>query len=192
MIIIIDNYDSFTYNLVQYFGSINTNIEVYKNDNINIDEIKMKKPKGIVISPGPGRPENAGISINVVKKLGDQIPILGICLGLQVITLAFSGNVVYAGEVMHGKTSLIKHTGSLIFRDIPNEFIATRYHSLVALKSDFPNDLIVTSSTNSGLIMSLEHKKLPIFGVQFHPESILTEPGMKIVKNFLKIAYSNA
>ena len=192
MIIIIDNYDSFTYNLVQYFGSINTNIEVYKNDNISIDEIKMKKPKGIVISPGPGRPENAGISINVVKKLGDQIPILGICLGLQVITLAFSGNVAYAGEVMHGKTSLIKHTGSLIFRDIPNEFIATRYHSLVALKSDFPNDLIVTSSTNSGLIMSLEHKKLPIFGVQFHPESILTEPGMKIVKNFLEIAYSNA
>ena len=192
MIIIIDNYDSFTYNLVQYFGSINTNIEVYKNDNISIDEIKMKKPKGIVISPGPGRPENAGISINVVKKLGDQIPILGICLGLQVITLAFSGNVAYAGEVMHGKTSLIKHTGSLIFRDIPNEFIATRYHSLVALKSDFPNDLIVTSSTNSGLIMSLEHKKLPIFGVQFHPESILTEPGMKIAKNFLEIAYSNA
>ena len=192
MIIIIDNYDSFTYNLVQYFGSINTNIEVYKNDNISIDEIKMKKPKGIVISPGPGRPENAGISINVVKKLGDQIPILGICLGLQVITLAFSGNVAYAGEVMHGKTSIIKHTGSLIFRDIPNEFIATRYHSLVALKSDFPNDLIVTSSTNSGLIMSLEHKKLPIFGVQFHPESILTEPGMKIAKNFLEIAYSNA
>ena len=187
MIIVIDNYDSFTYNLVQYFGSINSNIEVYKNDNISIEEIKGKNPRGIVISPGPGRPENAGISINVIQKFGKEIPILGICLGHQAIALAFNGNVTNAGEIMHGKRSLIKHKESLIFKDVPKEFFATRYHSLVILKNDFPDDLIITSTTTSGLIMSLEHKKYPIFGIQFHPESIVTEYGMKIVQNFLAI-----
>jgi anthranilate synthase/aminodeoxychorismate synthase-like glutamine amidotransferase len=187
MILIIDNYDSFTYNLVQYFGSINSNIEVYKNDNISIEEIKSKNPRGIVISPGPGRPENAGISINVIQKFGKEIPILGICLGHQAIALAFNGNVTNAGEIMHGKRSLIKHKESLIFKGVPKEFFATRYHSLVILKNNFPDDLIITSTTISGLIMSLEHKKYPIFGIQFHPESIVTEYGMKIVQNFLAI-----
>ena len=191
MIIIIDNYDSFTYNLVQYIGSINSKIEVFKNDQITIDDLKNKNPNGIVISPGPGRPEDAGISIDIIKKLGKHIPILGICLGHQAIAIAFNGSVDSAGEIMHGKTSIIKHTDSLIFKDIPKKFIATRYHSLIVLNKNLPNDLKVTSMTVNNLIMSYEHKKFPIFGIQFHPESIATENGMKIIKNFLDIVYKN-
>ena len=187
MIIFIDNYDSFTYNLVQYFGSLNSRIKVYKNDQITIDKIKSDNPKGIVISPGPGRPEDSGVSISVIKYFFKHIPILGICLGHQAISLAFNGDISNSGEIMHGKTSLIKHTGSLIFKGIPKEFFATRYHSLVTLKNNFPNDLIITSTTDSGLIMSLEHKKFPVFGIQFHPESIMTEYGIEIIKNFLDI-----
>tara|TARA_Y100001970_G_C14202557_1_gene841982 strand:+ start:1364 stop:1939 length:576 start_codon:yes stop_codon:yes gene_type:complete len=191
MIIIIDNYDSFTYNLVQYIGSINSKIEVFKNDQITIDDLKNKNPNGIVISPGPGRPEDAGISIDIIKKLGKHIPILGICLGHQAIAIAFNGSVDSAGEIMHGKTSIIKHTDSLIFKGIPKKFIATRYHSLIVLNKNLPNDLKVTSMTVNNLIMSYEHKKFPIFGIQFHPESIATENGMKIIKNFLDIVYKN-
>ena len=191
MIIIIDNYDSFTYNLVQYIGSINSKIEVFKNDQITIDDLKNKNPNGIVISPGPGRPEDAGISIDIIKKLGKHIPILGICLGHQAIAIAFNGFVDSAGEIMHGKTSIIKHTDSLIFKGIPKKFIATRYHSLIVLNKNLPNDLKVTSMTVNNLIMSYEHKKFPIFGIQFHPESIATENGMKIIKNFLDIVYKN-
>ena len=191
MIIIIDNYDSFTYNLVQYIGSINPDIEVYKNDKITINEIKNKNPHGIVISPGPGKPEDAGISIDIIQTFGKYIPILGICLGYQAIGLAFNGIVSSAREIMHGKTSQINHTDSLIYKDIPKKFIATRYHSLITLKKNFPKDLKITSLTSNDVIMSYEHKKYPIYGIQFHPESIATENGIKIIKNFLDIVYKN-
>tara|TARA_Y100000588_G_C14140498_1_gene875835 strand:- start:43 stop:618 length:576 start_codon:yes stop_codon:yes gene_type:complete len=191
MIIIIDNYDSFTYNLVQYIGSINPDIEVYKNDRITINEIKNKNPHGIVISPGPGKPEDAGISIDIIQTFGKYIPILGICLGHQAIAIAFNGFVGRAGEIMHGKISIIKHFGSLIFKNIPNKFLVTRYHSLITMKFFFPDVLKVTSITSNNLIMSYEHKKYPIYGIQFHPESIATENGIKIIKNFLDIVYKN-
>ena len=187
MILIIDNYDSFTYNLVQYIGTINPNLEVHRNDKITLDEIKESRPQRIVISPGPGIPEDAGISIDIIKKFGQDIPIFGICLGHQAITVAYGGKVCKANEIVHGKTSKMQHTGSAIFTDIPNEFEATRYHSLVAMEDSFPSDLKVTARTDNGLIMALEHKQLPIYGVQFHPESIVTEHGLKMVKNFLEV-----
>ena len=188
MILIIDNYDSFTYNLVQYIGSINPEMEVHRNDKITIDEIKRKNPEKIVISPGPGKPEDAGLSIDLVKEFGKQTPIFGICLGHQAITVAFGGQVDRANEIVHGKTSKITHSGSEIFREIPEIFEATRYHSLVALKESFPAELKITAETDNGLIMALEHKEHPIYGVQFHPESIVTEHGIKMVKNFLETA----
>ncbi|MBT5078819.1 MAG: aminodeoxychorismate/anthranilate synthase component II [Candidatus Marinimicrobia bacterium] len=188
MILIIDNYDSFTYNLVQYIGTINPDLQVHRNDQISIDEIRRLYPEKIVISPGPGKPEDAGISIDVIKKFGGEIPILGICLGHQAITVAFGGKVGRANEIVHGKTSTIIHSGSEIFREIPSEFEATRYHSLVAEEDTFPSDsLIVTARTDNGLIMALEHMTYPIYGVQFHPESIVTEHGMQMVKNFLAV-----
>ena len=187
MILIIDNYDSFTYNLVQYIGSINPKLEVVRNDKITIEEIKAKEPTHIVISPGPGIPEEAGISIDIIKEFGKNIPILGICLGHQAMTVAFGGKVDRANEIVHGKTSLIKHNHSKLFKDIPTEFEATRYHSLVALREYFPRELSITAEIKNGLIMGLEHKKYPIYGVQFHPESIVTEYGMQIIKNFIKI-----
>ena len=188
MILIIDNYDSFTYNLVQYIGTINPDLQVHRNDQISIDEIRRLSPEKIVISPGPGKPEDAGISIDIIKKFGGEIPILGICLGHQAITVAFGGKVGRANEIVHGKTSTITHSGSEIFREIPSEFEATRYHSLVAEEDTFPSDsLIVTARTDNGLIMALEHMTYPIYGVQFHPESIVTEHGMQMVKNFLAV-----
>lgn len=187
MNLIIDNYDSFTYNLVQYIGSINPDLEVHRNDKITLNEIAEKQPDRIVISPGPGKPEDAGLSIDIVKRFGADIPILGICLGHQAITVAFGGTVDRAHEIIHGKTSRITHTGSLIFNQIPDTFEATRYHSLVAMNDSFPDELIITAQTNDGLIMGLEHRKHPIYGVQFHPESIVTEHGMNMVKNFLRI-----
>ena len=185
MILIIDNYDSFTYNLVQYIGSLNPELEVHRNDKITLAEIREMNPECIVISPGPGKPEDAGLSIDIVKEFGEYTPIFGICLGHQAITVAFGGKVDRANEIVHGKTSKITHSGSAIFRDIPETFEATRYHSLVALKESFPAELKITANTDNGLIMALEHKKDPIYGVQFHPESIVTEHGMKMVKNFL-------
>ena len=187
MILVIDNYDSFTYNLVQYIGTLNPDLEVYRNDKITIDEIKTMNPQRIVISPGPGRPEDAGLSIDVVKKFGESIPIFGICLGHQAITVAFGGKVDRANEIVHGKTSRIIHSGSKIFSGIPEKFEATRYHSLIANEDSFPEDLNVTAKTDNGLIMALEHKEYPIYGVQFHPESIVTEHGMDMVKNFLEV-----
>ena len=186
MILIIDNYDSFTYNLVQYIGAINPNLEVHRKDKITLDDIKELGPEQIVISPGPGIPEDAGISIDIIKKFGKEIPIFGICLGHQAITVAYGGKVDRANEIVHGKTSKMQHTGSVIFKDIPEEFEATRYHSLVAIEDSFPKELKVTARTNNGLIMALEHEKYPIYGVQFHPESIVTEYGKQIVKNFLE------
>ena len=187
MILIIDNYDSFTYNLVQYIGSLNPQLEVHRNDKISIDNIKKMNPDRIVISPGPGKPEDSGLSIDVVKEFGCKIPIFGICLGHQAITVAYGGIVDRAPEIVHGKTSCITQTGSAIFKNIPEKFEATRYHSLVAIEEAFPEDLKVTAKTENGLIMALEHKTYPTFGVQFHPESIVTEYGMDMVRNFLEV-----
>ncbi len=187
MILVIDNYDSFTYNLVQYIGALNPNLEVYRNDKITLDEITSIDPDKIVISPGPGIPEDAGLSIDIVRQYKRDKPIFGICLGHQAITVAFGGKVDRANEIVHGKTSKITHSGSKIFSDIPKNFEATRYHSLVAIEDRFPSDLKVIARTDNGLIMALEHKKYPIYGVQFHPESIVTEHGMKMIKNFLEV-----
>ena len=187
MILIIDNYDSFTYNLVQYIGSFNPDLEVHRNDKISLDQIRKKNPERIVISPGPGKPEDAGLSIDIIREFGTHIPIFGICLGHQAIMVAFGGKVDRADEIVHGKTSMITHRKSALFEGLPKKFEATRYHSLVALKDSFPSDLKITAETDNGLIMALEHIKYPIFGVQFHPESIVTEHGMKMVENFLKV-----
>ena len=187
MILIIDNYDSFTYNLVQYIGEINPDFEVHQNDKISLMEINEKEPERIIISPGPGNPEDAGICIDVVKKFGTRIPLFGICLGHQAIIVAFGGKVDIANEIVHGKTSKINHFNSKVFNDIPRRFEATRYHSLIALKEYFPEELKITAETNDGLIMGFEHKKYPIYGVQFHPESIVTEYGKKMMKNFLEV-----
>ena len=187
MILIIDNYDSFTYNLVQYIGTLNPALGVYRNDKITLNEIKKMNPERIVISPGPGKPEDAGLSIDVVKKFGESTPIFGICLGHQAITVAFGGKVERANEIVHGKTSKITHSGSEIFYGIPEKFKATRYHSLVAIEDSFPEELKVTAKTSNGLIMALEHREYPVFGVQFHPESIVTEHGMNMVRNFLEV-----
>jgi len=187
MILIIDNYDSFTYNLVQYIGAINPSLQVHRNNKITIDSIEKINPEKIVISPGPGMPENAGISIDIIQRFGKVIPIFGICLGHQAIAVAFGGKVDRANEIVHGKTSTVIHSGSLIFKNIPKTFEATRYHSLVAIEDSLPQMLQVTARTDKGLIMAMEHKKYPIYGVQFHPESIVTEYGVDMVKNFLEI-----
>ena len=190
MILIVDNYDSFTYNLVQYIGSINSNLQVYKNDKISSDEIQNISPEKNVISPGPGIPQKAGVSIDIVKEFASKIPILGICLGHQAIVEAFGGDIINADEVVHGKTSRIIHRESKIFNDIPKEFEATRYHSLVANENTFPNTLKIIARTTSNIIMACEHKKHPIYGVQFHPESVVTEYGIKIIENFLNLWFS--
>ena len=187
MILIIDNYDSFTYNLVQYIGAINPDLKVFRNDKITLDEINTLNPERIVISPGPGIPEDAGLSIDIIKEFGYDIPIFGICLGHQAIAVAYGGKVDRANEIVHGKTSKITHSGSKIFSGIPETFEATRYHSLVAIEDSFPEELNITAKTDNGLIMALEHKKYPVYGVQFHPESIITEHGMDMVKNFLDV-----
>ena len=185
MNIIIDNYDSFTYNLVQYAGIIDPEIEVYKNDCIDIDEIIALNPKHIIISPGPGRPEDAGISVDIIKKLKNRVPILGVCLGHQAIGYAFGASIINSEEVVHGKTSEIFHDSSFIFKDISSPFTATRYHSLIINDISLPEELEVTAKTFEGLIMGIRHKKYQIYGLQFHPESILTDQGLQIIRNFL-------
>jgi len=188
MILMIDNYDSFTYNLVQYFGELKAKVEVYRNDALTIARIRKMKPEKIVISPGPGRPEDAGISIDLIRQLGPDIPILGVCLGHQGIGYAFNGKVINAKRLMHGKTSMIKHNGQGIFKGLPDPFEATRYHSLVIDPKSVPECLTVTArTTDDGEIMGVQHKTFPVYGVQFHPESILTKQGMNILRNFLRL-----
>ena len=187
MILVIDNYDSFTYNLVQHIGSIIPDVKVARNDKFNLDEIYDWTPPHIVISPGPGRPEDAGLSINVIKRYGPTIPILGVCLGHQAITLAYGGSVIHSSEIVHGKTSNIQHNGSALFEGMNGSFIATRYHSLVSKRETLPKELKITAELENGLIMGIEHESHPVYGVQFHPESIATENGLTIIHNFLKI-----
>ncbi len=187
MILMIDNYDSFTYNLVQYLGELGEEATVYRNDQITIDEIKKLNPDRIIISPGPGGPEDAGISIDVVKIFAGKIPILGVCLGHQVIGFAFGGKVIRGPKIMHGKTSQIHHDGKTIFAGVKNPFSATRYHSLLVERSSLPASLEISAWTDENEIMGLRHKEYKVEGVQFHPESILTEEGKKILSNFLKL-----
>ena len=187
MILMIDNYDSFTYNLVQYFGVLEQDLEVYRNDAITLQRIRQMRPEKIVISPGPGRPEGAGISVDIIKELSGEIPVLGVCLGHQCMGHAFGGKIVQAKQLMHGKTSQIYHKSEDLFLGIESPFEATRYHSLVIDKETLPSCLQVTAWTDDEEIMGVRHKKLPLWGVQFHPESILTKAGMKILANFLKL-----
>jgi len=191
MLLMIDNYDSFTYNLVQYFGELGQKVNVYRNDEITVDEIENLKPKHVVISPGPCTPNEAGISLELIEKLAGKIPILGVCLGFQAIAQTFGGNIVGAQRIMHGKVSPIHHTGKGVFKDLKNPLNATRYHSLVAEQSTLPECLEVTAWTNNDSgsieeIMGVRHKTLAIEGVQFHPESILTEHGHQMLNTFLQ------
>ena len=185
MILVIDNYDSFTYNVVQELGELGADLTVYRNDKITADEIRQLAPERIVISPGPGFPIDAGVSLDVIRQLGAEIPLLGICLGHQAIGEAYGGVVVHAPELMHGKTSMIYHEGDTIMADIPNPFEATRYHSLIVQEETLPDCLMVTARTATGEIMGLRHKAHPVIGVQFHPESILTYHGMQMLGNFM-------
>lgn len=185
-ILIIDNYDSFTYNLEQFLGEMGLQLTVKRNDEITIADIRRLNPDGIVISPGPGTPDSAGISMDVITQLGTEIPILGVCLGHQSIAQVFGGKIIPAAEIMHGKTSEILHNSSGLFADLPNPLIATRYHSLIAEQGSFPEILDITAKTEDGTIMALKHKELPICGVQFHPESFLTEAGRSILGNFIE------
>ncbi len=186
MILVIDNYDSFTYNIVQELGELGAELTVYRNDKITVDEIRALKPDRIVISPGPGYPLDAGVSLELIRELGAGVPILGICLGHQAIGEAYGGVVVHAPELMHGKTSMIYHGGDTIFGDIPDPFEATRYHSLIVEEESLPDCLMITARTASGEIMGFRHKRHPVIGVQFHPESILTTYGMKMLGNFMQ------
>jgi anthranilate synthase component 2 len=187
MILVIDNYDSFTYNLVQYLGELGQQLKVYRNDKINLSQIKKLKPDRIIISPGPGRPEDAGISCSVISKLGSRVPILGVCLGHQCLGSVWGGKIIQADRLMHGKTSMIYHNRKGIFKNIPNPFEATRYHSLIVSNRNLPSVLEIIAWTKDNQIMGLKHKNFPVWGVQFHPESILTRVGKDILKNFLKI-----
>ena len=185
MIVVIDNYDSFTFNLVQYLGELYGDVRVFRNDTITVAEIRALKPRAIVISPGPCTPKEAGISVETVKQLGPTIPLLGVCLGHQSIGYAFGGAIVRAPYLMHGKVSEIHHDGKRIYAGLPNPFIATRYHSLIIERATCPECLEITAQTSDGIIMGVRHKKYPIEGVQFHPESILTQAGKTLLKNFL-------
>ena len=187
MIVVIDNYDSFTYNLVQLLGRFTADIRVFRNNETSVEDIRTLNPDGILISPGPGRPEKAGISVDIIKELGTHVPILGVCLGHQAIGYAFGASIVHAPSLMHGKTSPIRHTSSPIFKDVPDPFEATRYHSLVISEAGFPETLEVTARTPENVIMGVRHRGYPIEGVQFHPESILTREGPKILKNWLEV-----
>ena len=187
MICVIDNYDSFVYNLVQYIGQMGEEVLVFRNDKISVNEIKSLSPSALILSPGPLTPEEAGISIDLIRSLGDKTPILGVCLGHQSIATAFGGKVVRANKVLHGKTSLIYHDGKTLFKGLDNPFSATRYHSLVVEKESLPECLEVSAWTDDGVVMGLRHKEFEIEGVQFHPESILTKDGKKLLRNFLRI-----
>lgn len=187
MILVIDNYDSFTYNLVQYLGELGEKLVVKRNDKISLDEIEVLNSERIIISPGPGMPKDAGISCELIKRFANRIPILGVCLGHQCIGEVYGGKVVRADVLMHGKTSIIYHDGKDIFQDVENPFEATRYHSLIVKRSGLPRVLKVIAHTKEQEIMGLKHVNFPLWGVQFHPESILTKEGKKILANFLKV-----
>ncbi len=187
MILVIDNYDSFTYNLVQYLAELGAEVEVHRNDQITLEQVRQLAPQAVVISPGPGRPEDAGISSQIIAEFGTTLPVLGVCLGHQCIGQVFGGNIVGAPELMHGKTSMIHHQGEGVFAELPQPFEATRYHSLVIAKESFPDVLEVTAWSEDGTIMGVRHRQYPrLQGVQFHPESILTKSGKDLLWNFLK------
>jgi anthranilate synthase component II len=187
MILVIDNYDSFTYNLVQELGEMGADLRVVRNDQMTLDEIRALAPTHILVSPGPGTPDDGGVSLDVIRELGASTPVLGVCLGHQCIGQAYGGIVHRAGRLMHGKTSMIYHQGDALFHDVPNPFEATRYHSLIVEEASLPASLTVTARTDQGEIMGLRHREHPVFGVQFHPESILTTYGPRILKNFLEV-----
>jgi anthranilate synthase component 2 len=187
MVVVIDNYDSFTYNLVQYLGELGAQVTVLRNDAVGVEDVAAARPDRIVISPGPGRPEDAGITMDVIRRLGERIPTLGVCLGHQAIGAVFGGRVVRAPAPMHGKTSTIEHTGTSVFRGIEGPFLASRYHSLVIDEAGFPAELEITARTKGdGIIMGVRHRRWPVHGVQFHPESILTSDGRHMLRNFLE------
>ncbi|MDM8525079.1 aminodeoxychorismate/anthranilate synthase component II [Desulfococcaceae bacterium HSG8] len=186
MILMIDNYDSFTYNLVQYLEELGTHVRVFRNDAVSVSEIEAISPKGIVISPGPGRPESAGISLSVVKRFSGAVPILGVCLGHQTIGESFGGKIVSAKRLMHGKTSEIKADGKSIYEGVRKPFQAMRYHSLAISREDFPECLEITAESDDGEIMGLRHREHPTEGIQFHPESIMTPIGKRLLRNFLR------
>ena len=187
MIAVIDNYDSFTYNLVQFLGCLGRQIEVFRNDQITIDELEKLAPDRIVISPGPGWPLNAGISLAVVKHFAPKVPILGVCLGHQAIAQAYGAKVSLTPKMMHGKSSMVFHSEAALFKNIVNPFEAGRYHSLMVAADDLPANLMITAQTEDEIIMGIQHKFYPTVGVQFHPESILTDPGMRLLENFLQL-----
>lgn len=185
MILIIDNYDSFTYNLVHLVGRHTDEVKVVRNDKITVEEARELEPDGILISPGPGRPADAGITEPVIEELGPSIPILGVCLGYQAIGEVFGGHITHAPELMHGKTSTIRHDGRTIFQSAPPSFEATRYHSLIVDRASIPEELEISAETEDGTVMGLRHRKLPIEGIQFHPESVLTKAGPQLIANWL-------
>jgi para-aminobenzoate synthetase component II len=187
VILLLDNYDSFTYNLAQYLGELGCQVEVHRNDKISVAEIVRRKPERIVISPGPCTPQEAGISVELIQKLGGKIPILGVCLGHQAIGAAFGGKIIRAPKLFHGKTSEVEHDGKGVFRKLANPFAATRYHSLIVERKSLPRELLVTAETHDGIIMAVRHRRYIMEGVQFHPESILTGPGKGLLQNFLSL-----
>jgi para-aminobenzoate synthetase component 2 len=186
MILMIDNYDSFTYNIVQYMGELGADIRVERNDQISIEEIEFLNPKKIVISPGPCTPDKAGISVAVIKHFAGKVPLLGVCLGHQSVGAAFGGEIIKAGKLMHGKTSEVRHDGKTLFKNLPNPFTATRYHSLVLNRKTLPDCFEISAESDDNEIMGIRHKELPVEGVQFHPESILTPNGKDLLKNFIE------
>jgi para-aminobenzoate synthetase component 2 len=187
MILLLDNYDSFTYNLAQYLGQMGQQLEVRRNDQISLDEVEALNPERIIVSPGPCTPKEAGISVPLIQRFAGRIPILGVCLGHQSIGAAFGGNVIRAPKLMHGKTSEIAHDGKTIFKNLPKPFTATRYHSLIVERESLPADLEISAETDDGTIMGLRHKKFRVEGVQFHPESVLTTSGFDLLRNFLSV-----
>jgi anthranilate synthase component 2 len=188
MLLMIDNYDSFTYNIVQYFGQLGEDVRVFRNDRITLDEIDALQPRRLVISPGPCSPEEAGVSVAAIRRFAGKMPVLGVCLGHQAIGAAYGGSIVRSISLLHGKTSPIHHTGEDLFEGQPEPFVATRYHSLVLERDTLPECLEVTAWVENNEIMGIRHRELPVWGVQFHPESILTEGGMDILANFLKMS----
>jgi len=185
VILLLDNYDSFTYNLAQYLGELGRDVEVHRNDKISVEEIARRKPEKIVISPGPCTPQEAGICVELVRRLAGKFPILGVCLGHQAIGVAFGGKIIRAPKLFHGKTSEIHHDRKGVFQKLPNPFTATRYHSLIVERKSLPRQLAITAETSDGIIMGFRHRRFPVEGVQFHPESVLTQSGKQLLQNFL-------